>query len=278
MKNKKLIYFLIVFLVFLSCTKEKSNNLLIDMDYIKNVPQNKWDELSQKKIYFGHQSVGYNMIDGLIDHLKNNPNIKLTIAEGNDLGLFDQSVFAHSTNGKNEDPKSKIDAFYNIMDGGVGNLVDMAGFKFCYLDFKNGTEVDEVFKYYRTKMHELSLKYPNVKIIHYTVPLKTIQSGPKAIIKKMLGKSIGIEDNLTRQKFNTLLLNEYANESLFDLAKFESTYPDGSREFIEKKNDKIYSLIEDYTNDGGHLSKEGQYYITTQFLLFLAEETATSHN
>ena len=30
-----------------------------------DVPQTKWDSLSGKKIYFGHQSVGSNILDGL---------------------------------------------------------------------------------------------------------------------------------------------------------------------------------------------------------------------
>ena len=34
---------------------------------IKDVPASKWENLSQKKIYFGHQSVGFNIIDGIKD-------------------------------------------------------------------------------------------------------------------------------------------------------------------------------------------------------------------
>ena len=35
--------------------------------------------LMDKKIYFGHQSVGFNILDGVSEILKNNPSIKLNI-------------------------------------------------------------------------------------------------------------------------------------------------------------------------------------------------------
>lgn len=31
---------------------------------IKDVPDSTWKKLSEKKIYFGHQSIGYNIING----------------------------------------------------------------------------------------------------------------------------------------------------------------------------------------------------------------------
>jgi len=48
---------------------------------IKDVPTSKWENLSQKKIYFGHKSVGFNIIDGIKDVMKENPQIKLNIVE-----------------------------------------------------------------------------------------------------------------------------------------------------------------------------------------------------
>ncbi len=41
---------------------------------IKGVPAETWQKLSQKKIYFGHQSVGNNIIDGIKDIMKENPS------------------------------------------------------------------------------------------------------------------------------------------------------------------------------------------------------------
>ena len=46
---------------------------------VKSVPESTWKKLSEKKIYFGHQSVGFNIIKGLEDILKENPQIKFTL-------------------------------------------------------------------------------------------------------------------------------------------------------------------------------------------------------
>ncbi len=274
MTIKNIIFTLIFIFLLTACTKENNHkNMQYNMDDIKNVLQAKWDKLAGKKIFFGHQSVGYNIMDGLEILLNENPSIKLKIEEGNSLSLFDQPVLAHAKNGQNTDPISKIDAFYKTMESGLGDKVDMAGFKFCYVDFNSSTDVNKVFQYYKLKMNEISLKYPNVKIIHFTVPLMSIQSGPKAFVKKVLGKDIGIKDNYARQQFNTLLVDGFGEQAIFGLAKYESTYPDGQREFILDNNKQIYAMIPAYTDDGGHLSKTGKYNIGMQFLLFLEEES-----
>ena len=241
------------------------------MDTTKDISQKDWDQLANKKIYFGHQSVGNNMVDGLASIIKEHPNIKLEIEESNSIKIFDSPVFAHSRNGQNGDPKSKIDNFCKAMEDGLGDKVDMAGFKFCYVDFKKGTDVKNTFSYYKSKMDEISLKFPNVKIIHYTVPLSSIRSGPKALIKKIIGKDIGIDDNVIRNEFNELLKSEYNINNIFDLTKFESTYPDGKREYLEIDGKKVFTMIPSYTNDGGHLSKKGKYIIGGELLIFLAK-------
>jgi len=270
MLNNFKIYFIFL-LVLTACTKEENNGMIKqNMDNIKKITQEKWDQLSQKKIYFGHQSVGYNMMDGMEMILKENPNIKINIRKGHDANLFQNPVFAHDNNGSNRDPKAKIDDFCKTMENGLGNKVDITGFKFCYVDIEEGSDVQGIFAHYKKKMNEIALKYPDVTFIHYTVPLMSIQTGPKALIKKILGKDIGLEDNIVRNEFNELLRNEYKDQFVFDLAKAESTYADGSREFSEVNGEKVYTMVPDYTSDGGHLSKKGKIRIGRDLLVFLA--------
>ena len=40
---------------------------------LKDIPDTAWETLSKKKIYFGHQSVGYNIIAGIQDLMKEYP-------------------------------------------------------------------------------------------------------------------------------------------------------------------------------------------------------------
>ncbi len=240
------------------------------MNKIKIISQKKWDQLGLQKIYFGHQSVGYNMVDGMEVVLKANPNIRLNIKKGKDSDLFKIPVFAHDNNGLNRDPKSKIDDFYNTVQK-ISSSIDIAGFKFCYVDVERGINVNELFSYYKKQMKEIALSYPDLTLIHYTVPLKSLQSGPKAFIKNLLGKDIGIEDNIIRNEFNTLLRKEYPDPIIFDIAKIESTFANGKRLFSEVNGKKIYTMVPAYTNDGGHLSKVGKKKIGEEYLCFLAE-------
>jgi len=262
-----------IFFAFLSACTKKSNDTNVNfknMVHLEYVPQAKWDGLAKKKIYFGHHSVGYNLIDGIKMHLAENPEINLNISEGTDPTLFDHAIFAHSRNGQNSNPKSKIDAFVEKMDSGLGDRIDVAGFKYCYVDFHKNTDVNEIFNYYKSELKKLSDKYPNTKFIHFTIPLTVKKTGIKEFFKSIfkIGKGTSVERNKIRKTYNELLLKEYGgNQTVFDLATYESTYPDGNRLFSKKE---IYSLIPEYSSDGRHLSEVGKYNIGGQLLLFLA--------
>jgi hypothetical protein len=270
-------YAFIILFVLTSCSENNNINNQDNMDKIKSINQKVWNQLSQQKIYFGHQSVGYNMVDGMEMILKENPNIQLDIRKGKDLNLFKNPVFAHDNNGSNGDPKSKIDDFYNTVKK-IGSSIDIAGFKFCYVDVEKGTNVNDLFSYYKKQMKEIALNHPDLTLIHYTVPLKSLQSGPKGLIKKILGKDIGVEDNMVRNEFNDLLRKEYRDQVVFDIAKIESTFTDGKRSFSEVDGKKVYTMVPTYTNDGGHLSQKGKVKIGSEFMLFLAKKSILAPN
>ena len=80
-------------------------------DILKPVSENDWAELSQKKIYFGHQSVGFNIIDGIKDLMAENISLNLKIKETDNPDEFDGALFGHSRVGQNKDGQSKIDDF-----------------------------------------------------------------------------------------------------------------------------------------------------------------------
>ena len=93
---------------------------------IKDVPVENWEKLSQKKIYFGHQSVGNNIMDGVKDLMTEYPQINLKIVETSDQADFKLGIFAHSKVGKNMDPISKISGFESYMKNGLGGRADKA--------------------------------------------------------------------------------------------------------------------------------------------------------
>lgn len=273
-KSKLLIIIFFISIFFISCDGGKMVEQKVQYNSLNDIPASSWEKLSKKKIYFGHQSVGFNIIEGLKDLMKENPQIKLNIVETNNPNDFNKGIFAHSRVGKNVDPKSKIDEFAKFTEQGIGENADIAFFKFCYVDVRSETDSQKVFDNYKQSMSNLTKKYPKTTFIHITVPLNQKQTGLKAWIKKIIGRHIGgYDDNIKRTEFNELLIKEYdGKEPIYDLAKIESTRPDGTRETFSKDGKTYYALFSDYTYDGGHLNETGRKKVAKQLLILLATQ------
>jgi hypothetical protein len=232
-----------------------------------------WQQLSKKKIFFAHQSVGNNIIKGINVVLNDNPKIKLNIIETKSQDDFSSPVFAHFRVGENFDPLSKNNDFSSMINDGIGQKTDIAFYKYCYIDINENTDVNALFSAYKENMISLKNKFPKVDFVHVTVPLVVVQSGPRAWVKKIIGRKIGGYDaNIKRNEFNDLIRNEYNTaEPIFDLALFEATYPDGRLMTFKKNGKTYYSLIPDYASDGRHLNDKGSRFVAEQLLILLAE-------
>lgn len=246
---------------------------------VQDIPQEKWDNLAQKKIFFGHQSVGYNIIQGMEQVIKENPNIRLHIVKTTNADDVEGPVFAHDWIGTNMNPQSKTTAFQEIMQKGLGEKADIAFMKLCYVDVTATTDVLKVFQDYRQKMAKATARFPRTKFVHVTVPLTAKPTGVEAvkqlikkIVKKVIGKPVfDYRDNIARNKFNEMLKEEYGESGLlFDLALLESFGADGKPAFFINDGNKALTLANEYTYDGGHLNKEGSKRIAEQLLIFLA--------
>ncbi len=121
-------------------------------------------------------------------------------------------------------------------------------------------------------MSELERAFPKTKFIHVTVPLVSRPSGIKDRIKIVLGRSVkDPEASMKRNVFNDMIRNEYADSApIFDLARVESTYPDGKRECFDVGGKIYYALIEAYTDDGAHLNNLGRKVVAAELLLLLS--------
>jgi hypothetical protein len=275
MKPKFKIYlalFIATLTLILSCSGEKMETQKVTYNSLKDIPDATWEKLSKKKIYFGHQSVGFNIIDGVTDLMKEYPKIKLNIVETSDSKDFASGVLAHSRVGKNTDPKSKIDDFAKYIDQGIGSKADAAALKFCYVDMSSNTDIAKVFDEYKSEVEKLRQNYPDLTIIHFTEPLTQRQTGWKASIKKIIGREIGgVADNMKRTEYNERLVTAFqGKDPILDIAKIESTFPDGTRNSFEVDGKTYYSLVPEYTYDGGHLNEVGRKKVAEQLLLLLA--------
>ena len=238
---------------------------------IENIPAEKWKLLETKKIYFGHQSVGKNIVDGIKIILTEKPVIDLNIFESDKRPIANnEGWFANSFIGENKDPYSKIKAFSSIVEGQFGNVADIVFFKFCYVDIMSESNIEAIFSKYKETMEELQRLYGATRFIHVTIPLRKVQDGPKAYIKQIIGRPIDeYAENIKRNEYNKFLRDCYKT-NLFDLARFESTKQDGTRQTFTLNDKSYYSMAPEYTSDKGHLNEIGRRYVAEQLLIYLA--------
>jgi hypothetical protein len=230
--------------------------------------------VARTRVFFGHQSVGMNVLDAVpgvyADHGVSAPPIEQGRAEASPNGGF----IAHQFIGENNKPLLKIEDFDHTMRGGMGRQVDVALMKFCYVDITTRTDVDALFARYRDTMAALERDFPKVTFIHVTVPLTT---EPRFISKlKTLvggGHRFGQAENVARERLNALIRGEYAGRHLFDLAAIESTKPDGTRVSGRYDNQGYFALYDGYASYMGHLNEVGSKIAATAFLDAIAQAT-----
>ncbi len=265
--------FIMILPIISGCTGGEAKTAKAESLSISQLSDTGLRNLSQKKIFFGHQSVGDNVLDGIRELMQSHKSIHLNIVKTESPSSFTRPIFAHTDIGKNDDPNSKITAFREIMANGIGSKVDIAFFKFCFWDIRSKTDIQQIFNNYKTAMTELKTRYPKVLFIHFTVPLMSHQSGLKNKIQtifQMTDKSD--PDNIRRNELNDMLLKEYeGKEPIFDIAKFESTLPDGKRTSFSEGGKVYYCLASNKTTDGGHLNDQGKKVVAEQLLILLSE-------
>lgn len=233
----------------------------------EDLSDNAIEEIKNKKIYFGHQSIGFSILDSL-SLLKTDINIVDCINEPNS-----DSYLAHSWIGENGDAYVKIDDFVRIVSDNYGGKADFVFMKLCFLDIGPETDVKHLFDYYKKAMAALKSKFPETVIVHFTVPLTETQGGIKALVKRLLGRAVrGVEDNIKKEEYNNLIRNEFGGkEPVFDLALIESSFPDGSRAVNDYKGTKFFSMAPLYSEDGGHLNEQGRLVSAVNLIRFLSE-------
>jgi len=244
----------------------------VEMASLGEVSDTTWQSLGTKRIFFGHQSVGANIMDGVADVIRDEPRIGLRVAGGEGALAGGGGVFAHGPVGRNGDPGSKTDDFARLIEGPLRGKVDVAFHKYCYVDITETTDVAAVFDHYQKTMARLRAEFPGVVFVHVTTPLVRVQSGPRAALKLLLGQSPGrYGGNFARERFNELMRDAYrGREPLFDLASTESTRPDGRREAIQSGKRSGYALVPAYTTDNSHLNEVGRRRVAEELLVFLA--------
>ena len=215
--------------------------------------------VAHERVFFGHQSVGANILQGVKE---------LSVAEGVPVFIKDKFV------PENGEPLRKLESFKAFV--GAGSKYDVALVKFCYVDINADTDAAALFDQYRRAINELRAGNPRTVFVHATLPLTTVQAGPKAWVKRLIGRSpYGTVENVRRDEYNRLLRATYAGrEPIFDLARIESTAPDGTLVTVTWNGITAPALSQAYTSDGGHLNARGRQLAAREFLAVLAQASS----
>lgn len=175
-------------------------------------------------------------------------------------------------------PSQNAKIFLRVIKSGVGDRVDVAFFKFCYIDINSNTDVDALLRKYQGTMASLSEKYPKVIFLHVTAPLTRVARGAVGWLREKTGRDdYERDDQSRRHAFNRLLRDTYGSSGqLFDLAEAESTFPDGTPAFFLHHGEPVPTIVPAYTDDGGHLNQQGAEFAARRLLSCLAAIGARS--
>jgi hypothetical protein len=253
-----------------ACTKQEEAPPPLDAAAYKD----DLDTLSHSRIFFGHQSVGRNLIQGLSD-LSQADHSGLRIVRLETIATPEadaQTGFFHTDIGVNSDPIGKVKAFKGFLLQQQPGF-DAALLKFCYVDLGADGMHDPsaLLDQYAQSVAEIRAAQPGLRLIHVTSPLRADPPGRRTAVKRLLHLSTDEDaDNIVRNSFNADLRRRFAGEPIFDIAEVESTLPDGTRTFFTRDGERIYTLANLYTDDGGHLNAIGRQYVSAAFARAIA--------
>lgn len=214
--------------------------------------------LAERKIWFGHHSVGSDVLDG-VKALAKEAGVVVAIGEG-PIG----------ENGK---------AFEKIKDFEREAMVrdaELVVMKLCYADFTPETDALALADAYEAAVARVRAARPDVRIVHVTPPLTVRQTGAKARISRMIGRAVWDDDsNLRRLEYSERILIRFAGETILDLGLLESTTPDGTREMHlvdgPLRARMVPYLWSGWSRDGGHLNDDGKRMAARAFVRTLVD-------
>ncbi len=264
------------FMMYMTKIKVIKDVNTMSLKAIEDVPVESWAKLAEMKIFFGHKSVGYNIIDGIKDIIEVHDYIRLNIVETANPAEFDGPIFAHAQIGTNVDPGSKMVDFMTKLDSGLGSKLDIAFMKLCYVDVMRDSEPENILDDYKMMLEDMKSHYPNIVFLNITVPVcsvpKDLKSNLKESIKLLIGRPCFLDDNIKRHHYNTILKESFSEtENIFDLAFIETIGMGNLKCYVNKRKEKVPVMASEYTDDGGHLNEMGRRKVAEQLLIMLAE-------
>lgn len=201
--------------------------------------------LRDARVFWGHQSVGRDLIGGA----SSLGYPFTTVSSAADYGAvhFGEALIA-----ENRDPQRKIRSFTELfVNRTIGSAVQVAAFKFCWIDFSRSTDLDALLSQYAEAVASAQQRYPNVRFVHVTPPLTSDEP----------------RENRVRIEFGRRLRERYSTRAVvLDLSEIQSTRDDGSR----CVRDGSAVLCDQFRSDEGHFNPDGARRAAKAFLFAIA--------
>ena len=220
-----------------------------------------WDAIRSHTVFFGHQSIGDNIIDGLRQIAAAESWPALRVVE-DPSSTISEPALLHSKVGQNGNASSKIAGFKQALDAGAANRADIALMKFCFWDIRADTDVNKVFDEYQRTMADISRRFPTLTLLHATVPLVIEDNDWRARVRRLVGKAVPTDaDNARREALNQKIRAAYGAR-VFDIARAEQD-PDVAASAVPY-------LSAAFSSDGAHLNEAGRRQVAAAFVRSVA--------
>ncbi len=222
-----------------------------------NLDQPSLDAVRTKKLYFGHASIGSQIIEGL-KNMSNNNSPKYGMSFYEDPAVLNGPALVYPYIGPNGNPFDKIKRFDDRMHqtdsngNRWGDILDIAYFKFCYVDVRENADVDSTYNSYIREINSLKAEFPSCVFVYFTVPL----DGRVVLESSRLG-------NRNRAMVNDKI-RAYVKANggyLFDIADLEAHDENGVLQTFELDGQtypKAWFVEDNYENDGWMTSDGGE--------------------
>ncbi|MBN2192560.1 MAG: hypothetical protein JW751_07060 [Polyangiaceae bacterium] len=228
-----------------------------------------FDRVRNSFLFFGHQSVGGYMMSAL-EGLRDDDRYDLTQAWDGEWSTVVQQgqpgALVSLQIGENADAASKTTAFDDYMrNHGFGGNVDIALFKFCFVDIKNSSwelisvvEMERIYEHYVGVMGQLEADFPGTVFVYATMPLERGDSSA----------------NPLRGAYNGLVQDFcVANDKpLFDIADIESVDSTGQPCVVTDEGGTYRELCTEWAGeDDQHPNDEGSVRAAKALVLMFAD-------
>jgi hypothetical protein len=225
--------------------------------------------LRGRRVFFAHQSVGANLLQGLQQLGAALPGLAPALLESARPEPIASGVWQHARLGQNGLPLLKLERLREWIDAGLGARVDVVLFKLCYADVGPATQVEDLHAVLMKTLEGLRERFRDTRFVPMTVPLTAPPRGLRAHLKRcLLLPPGGAAENARRHALNERLR---AHQSpLFDLAAYEALDPSGVRAEVSLGGQKVPVLAPQNTSDGGHLVPAAQVRIARKLVEFVA--------